>query len=184
MPREIARQTFHMVIGIVVLIVLFLFGPNALMAFVFFSLLIGFLLVNQISLGKRYGIVQWFVDKFERPNQRFPGWGSACYGLGVLMLAAYLRDPLEIAASIFILAVGDSVSTLVGRNGWHRLPWSESKTMEGTLAFFLSCLPAYFFVGWVIVPIAAISALVESFDFPVDDNLMIPIACICYFFLV
>ena len=184
MPKELARQTFHIAVGAIAMAIFLLYGKNTLMAVSFFSMLIGFLLVNQISLGRKVGLVQWFVEKFERPNARFHGWGSACYGLGVLFLSSYLHDPSEIAASIFILAVGDSFSTIFGRNGGIKLPWNEKKTLEGTLAFAITSLPAYYFVGPLIFPVAIIAALTESVDWPIDDNLAIPIACTFFFLLV
>jgi len=184
MPRELARQAFHMVVGGIALAALLLFGKNALMAAVFFSMLIGFVIVNQVILGRKVWLVQWFVEQFERPNPRFHGWGSACYGLGVLLLASYIRDPSEIAASIFILAVGDGFSTIFGRNGGIKLPWSETKTLEGTLAFVITSLPAYYFVGPLVFPVAIIAALTESVDWPIDDNLAVPIACTIFFLLV
>ena len=55
---------------------------------------------------------------------------------------------------------------------------NKNKTLEGTAAFFFGSLPAWIFIGSVILPLAIITALVESVDTGIDDNLLIPIVCV------
>jgi len=152
------------------------YSRTFMMAAVFFTIIIGTLLINARLLGRKIFIVDWFEKRFERSNAPVPGWGSACYAAGVLILLTSLPDIPRMSAGIFVLAVGDSFSTIVGRWGKLRLPYNRAKTLEGTLAFFISSLPAYYFIGIWAVPLAAIAALVESLALPIDDNLTVPMA--------
>jgi len=98
-----------------------------------------------------------------------------------LIPLAFLHSPSEIAAVIFILAIGDGASTIIGMKGKHKIPYNKEKTFEGTVAFFLFSLPAYFFIGEAIIPLAIIAAVVESLPLRLDDNLTVPIACTVFF---
>lgn len=177
MDEESKRQAFHIAVGLAAMAFLFLFGRGYTIGATFFTLILGMLLINARLLGIRIGLVSWFEKHFERPDALFPGWGSACYTAGVLIPVSFLTQVPEIAAVIYILAVGDGISTAVGRRGRLRLPYNQGKTLEGTVAFVLASLPAYLLVGPAIVPLALLGAIVESIDWRIDDNLMIPIAC-------
>lgn len=175
--KELLRQMFHLALGFLIIIILMKLGRNVLMAACFFALVIGTLIINQLLLGRRMGFIDGFIKYFERDKVIFPGWGSSTYIAGVLILVTALENTPEIIAGIFILAVGDSFSTTIGRYCKTKWPHNKRKTIEGSITFFVTSLPAYFFIGPVIFPIAFVAALVESFEWPLDDNLIIPIAC-------
>lgn len=181
---EVDRQLFHMSVGLLALIVLLSFGRGALIAGVFLILAVGTLLINLRVLGIQIPIIRLFEKKFERKNVIFPGWGSACYAAGVLLLATVLANPQAIAAGITILAFGDSFSTILGRRiGTHKLPYNDKKTYEGVLAFIIFSLPAYFFIGPLTIPLAFVAALVETLP-NLEDNLTIPVACTVFLLVV
>jgi dolichol kinase len=163
---------------------LFMFGRGYTIGATFFTLILGMLLINARLLGIKIGLVSWFEKHFERPDALFPGWGSACYAAGVLIPVSFLSQVPEIAAVIYILAVGDGISTAVGRRGSHRLPHNSGKTLEGTAAFVFASLPAYLLIGPAILPLSLLSAIVESIDWRIDDNLMIPIACTIFLLVI
>ena len=117
--------------------------------------------------GRKIPIADWFEEKFERENVRFPGYGAFWYVAGTLLLALSLGNVNEIAAAIVTLAAGDSAATILGIPGLHPLPYNLIKTIEGSVAFFVFSLPAYLFVGWMSVALAAIAAAAESLDIPV-----------------
>ncbi len=177
MDREEKRQAIHFLVCMAALAVLLLSSRDWLLGITFSVLVVGMLLINMTMRKKRIHLVEWFVSEFEREDVRFPGWGSACLATGVLILAAYMMQPAQIAAGLVVLGIGDGLSTLVGRMGSHRLPWNRKKTLEGTGAFFAGSLVAWVFVGPVSVPLAALAALGESLDLGVDDNLVIPMVC-------
>jgi dolichol kinase len=182
MDREDARQMFHMAVGLIALAALLVFGRGFMLAALFFTIVIGTLLMNARLLGNRIFIVQWFEERFEREDAPLPGWGSACYAAGVLLAASFLSDVPQIAAVIFVLGIGDGVSTIIGLRGRMKLPYNRKKTLEGTLAMFFASLGAFAFVGAAAIPLALIAALAESVP-RVDDNLMIPAACAAFFLL-
>jgi dolichol kinase len=102
--------------------------------------------------------------------------------------------PKEIVyASIAVVGFGDSVATIIGVTmGRHKLPYSEQKSVEGTLAgiiaAFLASLifvtPAQAFVGSAggmllesVVDLQTIRELNSqaAFRFFLNDNFLIPI---------
>ena len=113
--------------------------------------------------------------------EEFPGKGAIFYFLGAFLVVFIF--PKDIAmASIMVLALGDSVSRLVGPYGYLKHPFTNTKFFEGviagtTAAFF----GALFFVPWILAFIGSlVSMLLEGLDlrirgFKIDDNLLIPI---------
>jgi len=180
MERETGRQLFHLALGVAALLLLLHFGRGFMIAVVFFTIIIGTLLMNIQLLGGRIPLVQWFEEQFERPEARLPGWGSAFYALGVLVLLTFLTDTDSIAASILVLGLADALSNIVGRKGKLRLPYNRNKTAEGSTVFFLSSLSAWYFVGPAAIPLALVATIAESFP-GLEDNLTIPIACALFF---
>ena len=184
MNTELQRQLFHLLIGIVTIAMLLWLGRGYMVGAVFFVIIAGTLLINARMLGVRIGPVQWFEERFEREDVLFPGWGSACYAAGTLIPLTFLLDTSQIAACILVLALGDGMSTMVGRIGKSRLPYNRKKTLEGTAAFFMGSLAAFPFIGELAIPLALIAAIVESMDLKLDDNLTVPIACTIFFLVV
>ena len=184
MNREVERQVMHFLVGLLTIGLLYYFGKSLMVGIVFFVVITGLLIINRRILGMKVMIVDLFVQRFEREDVLFPGFGSACYATGVLIPLVFLTDINQIAAAIFILAFGDGISTVIGRLGKARLPYNPEKSIEGSVAFFLASLPAYLFIGPAIVPLAAVASLVESIPFGLDDNLTIPIACTVFFLVL
>lgn len=171
-------------VGVLAIALLLYFGRYFTIAAMFMLLIVASVFVNMRLLKMKVHIVEWAEEQFERTGVLFPGWGAASYLTGMLISLTFLTDINQIAASIFILAVGDSLSTIVGKRGKIRLPHNNNKTLEGSVAFFISSLPAYYFVGFLVVPLALITAIVESVSFEIDDNLTIPVACTIFFLVL
>lgn len=183
--KEDQRQFFHIIIALSAIAVLAIYGRGMLMGATFFILLLGLLFVNLACLGKTNPLADWFIRNFERPGVRFPGWGSACYAAGVLLLTVFLTDANLLMASLLILGFGDALSTLVGKRGRLALPYNKRKTLEGTAAFFLSSsLLSWFFIGPLAPVASALAAFAESLSLPVDDNILVPVVLIAFFSLV
>lgn len=182
--RETARQAVHAILGVILIAFLVAFGKTATEAALVGTLLVGLLLINWKLLGSKIPIADWFHRSFERDTARFPGYGSAWYIVGALIVVLFLKTPTEAMAGILVLGVGDAASTLAGMTGRHSLPYNRKKTLEGSMAFFLVSLPAYFFIGWLAIPLALLGAIVESLPLPYDDNITIPVACVLFFALM
>ncbi|HUX98085.1 MAG TPA: hypothetical protein VMV49_00905 [Candidatus Deferrimicrobium sp.] len=90
-------------------------------------------------------------------------------------------------AAIITFAFGDSFSTIIGeRIGKHKLFYNKTKSVEGTIAFFiftfLLILGFYFLGGyfyWLPALISALTgSLIESFipsNYWLDDNFAVPV---------
>lgn len=105
--------------------------------------------------------------------------GFIYYFIGMALTYSLFGSNLAVAnASIIILTLGDSLSTIIGREyGKHPLPLKPDKSIEGSAAFlaagFIGSLfflePVYAFTG------ALTGMLVEAYT-PVEDNIVIPLA--------
>lgn len=183
MYLEIRRKLFHSLFGLMLVSILFNFGRDILILFLSLMLLVGSIMIILRVRGNRIPIADWFEETFERKNVRFPGYGAFWYVVGTLLLALSLNNAYEIAAAILTLALGDSASTIFGMRGMHFLPYNRRKTIEGSLAFFIFSLTSCLFVGWIGIPLAFLTALLEGLPFPCDDNLIIPITAILFFII-
>ncbi|MBI2079201.1 hypothetical protein HYT84_00425 [Candidatus Micrarchaeota archaeon] len=183
--RELGRQLIHAIVAVILIGLLFSLDRYKFMVLLFFGILFGSLIINWKSLGSRVPIADWFHYRFERPDARFPGYGSAWYAIGVLLMAVFLADVSKIAAGIVVLGIGDAVSTIIGLlYGKNKLFYNPKKSVEGTLAFFAASLVSYLFIGPLSLVLAAISALVESLPVPLDDNLTIPLIATAILYLI
>jgi dolichol kinase len=180
MEKETERQAFHLLLGVAALLLFLQFGRGFMTGMVFFIIITGTLLMNIRLRGGKLPLIQWFEERFERADAMLPGWGSACYAAGVLMLLTFLPGTAEIAASILVLGLADALSTVVGLKGRVRLPYNKGKSVEGTVAFFLAALPAWYFIGPAAVPLALAAAVAESLP-ALEDNLTVPAACVLFF---
>lgn len=181
---EIGRQIIHIFSGLLMILLFITYGRYVFMLIILLALVLASIIVNLRLQNKKVIIFDWFEQKFERQDIRFPWWGPTFYLLGSLLIATFLSEPKAIASSIFILAVGDGFSTLIGLKGKHKLPYNDKKTIEGSMAFFLACLPLYLLIGNAIFPLAFIAAVVEAYPIKLEDNLTIPAACVLFFRLV
>lgn len=182
MDREDKRQIFHIFVGLMLIVVISYLGRGMAMGMVFFTIIIGLLIMNSRLLGKKNiltRVVAWFEKNFERTNAPLPGWGSACYATGSLIAISILVDQNRIMAIIVLLAFGDGLSTLIGRRGKIRLLYNKEKTLEGAIAFVIASIPAYFFIGPLAIPLIILGAIVETLPI-IDDNLMIPIVATAF----
>lgn len=178
---ELRRQIAHLVIGVVIvfLIELKLLTPNLLLVILGFGILLSF-------TYKRWSIpvIHEILQLFERPKDiaTFPGKGPIFLILGSYF--SLLLFPIDVAkAAIMVLAVGDSVSHLVGRYFGHtRVPFSQNKMLEGTVvAIAFSTLGALLFVSFQqaflasLITISIESVYPEKMAKYLDDNLLVPL---------
>ncbi|MEM5814443.1 MAG: hypothetical protein QXD77_01365 [Candidatus Aenigmatarchaeota archaeon] len=173
---ELRRQFVH-ACGILAVPVILFMSREAATATLGGVLLL--LLVLSFYRAKRAFNVRWletFVLKRERPGA-FPLSGSVFFFLGTLC-AFLLYAPIYAAASVAVLALGDSTSTIIGKfRGRHKLFLNRSKSWEGSAAFFaFSFAVLLFFVQPQKAAAAAfLTALVEMMP-RLDDNFTIPVA--------
>ena len=179
---EAARQTVHMAMGGVALLLRWLPWWQAV------ALAAGALAFN-LFLLPRLG------PGLYRPGDRERGiHGIVWYPLAVLLLlVTFPRRPDIAAAAWGILAIGDGLATLAGRAiGGRRWPWNREKTLSGSVAFAIGGAAAGVVLAWwcrpavtpppllaftILAPIAAAiaAALVETIPVRLDDNLSVAV---------
>lgn len=189
---EIRRQLFHAFLGIAIVLLYYFDLIDALMVFVV-VLLGGFLCF--LSKKIEIPVLNFFLKHFEREEQKdiFPGRGPLFFFVGVLLVMKLFEKDIALAA-IMVLALGDSVSHLVGKYfGKTRNIFNDKsrKLLEGTVAGIL----AGFLGALVFVPVSeaflgslgAMVAEVLEFDMnkrSIDDNLVVPLVAGTVIFLV
>lgn len=176
---ERRRQIFHLFFGTLVVFLYKIKIININILFIIF--LVGFV-ASFISVKRKIPLLHWFLRKFEREEdfQKSPGKGSLMYLAGILITLLLFEENIALAA-IMILAVGDSVSHMVGKY-FGKYRFKSSKHLEGTVAgmFFASITASMFiepklaFIGSVVAMLTEIIELRVGKTI-IDDNLVIPI---------
>ncbi|QLJ53147.1 MAG: hypothetical protein Sv326_0972 [Candidatus Fermentimicrarchaeum limneticum] len=180
---EIRRRVVHISFGLLLIAVLSIGGGSyeviegALLAI----FLVGLWIVDMKLKKRKLPVVDYLLDNFERPHA-LPAYGAFWYGLGVLLLLSFINNVDYVKAGIAILALGDGISTLVGRSGTRRVFYNRNKTVEGSIAFFfVSAIASYLFIGVGGILLAFLCSVAESIDWGIDDNLIIPLACLLFY---
>ena len=99
------------------------------------------------------------------------------YAFGIILALLLFHKPAGYVA-ITVLTLGDGFASLAGRRfGRRKIGLNKNKSLEGSLAFFISA-----FVGALVftdpfraVLAAAVGTIVEILPLPVNDNLTIPL---------
>jgi dolichol kinase len=116
------------------------------------------------------------VKNYERPKE-LPLKGAITFYTGCFLSIALFQPNIAIA-SITILALADSLSTIIGKFfGKHKLPINKEKSWEGSITFFIaSLLILIFFIKHPLnaLVIGIITTLVEMLP-RIDDNITVPL---------
>jgi len=174
--KEDNRQVFHMTFGLLMVIFAIIAGKTNAEFGLIAIILTGLTIANSKLLGWKNEQIDYFLKKYER-DVNFPGKGALMLTIGMLFALVFSKTFEMAIATMAILAIGDGVSTIIGKRGKISLPWNNKKTIEGTAAFAISAiLPAFYFTPspYLALAIAAIFAFIESIDVFIDDNLSIP----------
>lgn len=179
---EIKRQLFHIACGIVIITLVKLEILNLIILGI--VIILGFIIS---AIYKRYTIpgISWFMKHFEREvnMKTFPGKGALFYLLGCFFAILLFREDVALA-SIMIMALGDSISTMFSKryNGKIKHPFSTRKYLKGALVGGLAgFFGALLFVSPIFAFVSSLIAMIiEGIDIKlgftqVDDNLIIPI---------
>jgi dolichol kinase len=139
--------------------------------------------------GVRLPLISKIVDSTEREGviDRFPGKGTITFFFGSLLVLLLFGSDLNVAAAaIIILGLGDSFSTLVGKQyGRHKIFYSPEKSIEGTIGGFVPAfLGALIFVSPQIALVGAVVGMAtETVPAKIEDNITIPLAAGLVMFL-
>jgi len=192
---EVRRKILHVACGLLFIIGLRYSQLNII--HISILLLVG-LILSLLSIKYRLPVLGWFLDMFDRPDEKLPGKGSITYVFGIFLLLLIFNKDNIVYASIIILALGDSVSSIVGRrlsDSIHlkktRHPFSNKKFLEGTIAgIIIASLGAMLFVSILEAVFASIVAMsIEAIEIkiqkhPIDDNILIPVSAALTIYLI
>jgi dolichol kinase len=181
LETESKRKLIHLLGGICIVSLIFYDWLNA------YSLAIITLAFFAIILLIKYGKLPFldkFIESLERPELRrsFPGKGVLFYLIGSSL--SLLLFPKDIAmSSIIILAIADSIPTLVSIYSGRTKKHSTEKFVKGAIiGLILSFLASSLIIKWYEALIAsAVAVSVEGIDMKIglekiDDNFIIPLS--------
>lgn len=183
MDLEIKRQVVH-ASGILTILLIQIFGRflSALMvlaiatAFWFAAYYRLHKKTIKLNMPKEIEKVEAFIYReFERPKD-FPMKGAITFYIGTFLAIAIFPQNISIP-SIIVLALADSVSTIIGKFfGKHKLPVNRNKTWEGSSAFFIASLGVLilFVEPITALTISLIATFVEMLP-KINDNIAIPL---------
>jgi len=187
---ELRRKILHMLAGIAVILLLVY---NIITPIIILIVLIIGIFVSLLSLKLRIPLISWFLDNFERneDKRRLPGKGIIFALIGILLVLLLFEKNIALA-SFAILIFSDSISLLIGKYlGKTKSMLNPDKNIEGTIAGALTgSVFAWFFVAFYLAfagsLIAGISELlvIKIKDFKIDDNLIMPLAAGITMFLI
>ena len=170
---ELLRKVWHASSGVVLALAIYCISPNFFQSFAICAIY-GLILVHTLKKkGYKIPVIDDYIGSFGRGKEL--GDNSLYFILGAFISSLFFSKIIA-AVSVLILGFSDAVATLVGKKfGKHEL--YKSKTLEGSLAFFISTflIVSYFF-GLIPGLIAGVVlALIELFGGSYD-NLLIPVA--------
>lgn len=174
---EIRRQLFHAALGLLIVFLIHYDLISALHLFILFSIGI---IISIICKKYHVPIFKWFLKYFDRRYVCMPGEGVLYYVFGCFLVVGIFPKNIALA-SIMILALGDSVSTVVGKN-FGRKKVRGYKTWLGAFAgMFFGTLGAVIFVPFHFAILASvITMFIEAYEMRflrkvINDNLYIPV---------
>jgi len=174
---ELRRQIFHVLLGVVLVILLHF---NIIGFEVVFLMLVAGIFISLLSSKYKIPMIEWFLENFDRKNAVLRGQGVLTCFLGILIVLLFFEKNVALA-SILILTLGDSFCHL-GKWGKLKNPFNNVKFIEGLLVgVAVATAGALIFVSfWQALLGSLIAMIVESFDlkiwkWEIDDNLLIPL---------
>ena len=171
---EIKRKLFHMVSGIIIVLLLDLNIFNKIVLAIILTL---GAITSLVSRKIKIPIIYWFLKNMDRrlDLEKYPGKGALTFLLGCLLTLILFEKDIALA-SILILSIGDAVGAFVGIHfGKTKNPLNRKKLLEGTLAgIFAAFIAASIFVPYIQALIASsISMLVEAIEIKLNKNLIL-----------
>lgn len=175
---EVGRKLIHVTLGVLIVTGMYF---EYITVWHLFGLLVVGIILSWFARFCRIPLVSWCLDRFDRPGIEWPGQGAITYLVGsLLVLGLFARDAA--LAAIMVLAVGDSVSSIIGPFGSIRTKLSATKLFEGTF-FGGLCggFAAFFFVSPFEAFLAAFTAMIfEAMEIRLNqrimnDNIIVPL---------
>lgn len=172
---EIYRDVVQIVIGLVIIVLFFIFSQKIAETMVVLLALIGYSVANLQIVGTSKKISSLLL-KLEREYTKF-GDGAIWLAIGTVLTMGFVGNLSYLLVIFTALFIGDAVATIMGINfKTFRLFYNKKKSALGMITYFLIVsLIGYFFVGKVILPIAFVGAIMESLPLAINDNFSVPL---------
>ena len=181
---ELLRKLVHVGSGFIAIALAWLTWQQAL------GLAVAALVFNALILPRIGGKALHRAEDLRRGH----AFGIIMYPLSVVILTLVFRERLEfVAIGWALMAFGDGMASVIGSLvGRHRLPWNEAKSWEGVLAHVVfgsaaaMCIGSFVAHGHgldvdpvtfaIAISVATlVTAIVESIESGVDDNILVPL---------
>ena len=186
--NELARQLVHLMLGLLIIAGLLLLwklthGWQFIAVFVTWVVFILFCaLIYLIARGAKTPFNSWF--EFMGKRDDFIGEGALWYLLGLMITLSFLDRFLYIISTIYILSVGDSISTIFTYKKKYEYSFFKGRNWASYLAFIAFTLPISILMGVKAIPLIILCAVIESLDLKINDNFLIPLVCVIYLLVV
>jgi len=169
--------------GVHILFFLFAFLLKFLSRFQVIILLLVLLFLT-VAVIPKLKVKNYLYRHFEKKYSH----GAIYYFLTLLGITLFF--PLHIVAVAWIvLALGDGMATLVGRNfKTQELPWNKDKSYYGSLSFiFFATLGSFIILKWMLPSLSLgqalsiglktsiVAAFIETLPWELDDNISVPL---------
>lgn len=179
LKREIGRKTFHVSSLLIPFVFRYFFHNNRKEAFVFLvplallAVFIDYLRLYNKDVKK---IFLQTVGSLLREHELENLSGASYLMISAVIAIAFFPVDITFTALAF-LAIGDTLAALVGINFGSRKLMGTKKSLEGSLACFISTFVfALFFVHPVVAVVGAIATtFAEFYPMGFDDNIKIPL---------
>jgi len=115
------------------------------------------------------------IDYCKRNNTY--DWGPLYLALG-FAVALYISEPVQAFFAAYVIAISDSLASLLGMCcGKYKIPYS-GKSVAGSLAFFITCFVGalYYLPPFEALIAAVCLSVIEIISIRGFDNLTLPIA--------
>lgn len=184
---QLARRLFHLLAGSISAFFYYHFLDHQQAVYMLGSILCILYIFEQIRIN--YPEYSKFFSKvsvyFLRAEEQLKESAQIPYAMGMLLTILTFPKPIAMTA-ILTLAISDPASAIIGiKFGKRHIV--EHKSLEGSLAFFITCFLSIFFVYYYLYSVKIsttiiigiiVSLIVTTFEMlPIrlDDNLTIPL---------
>jgi phytol kinase len=175
---EFKRKFFHL-FSLLYILAYFLLAKSfnhKTAIIVFVILLIVFILAefSRLKLKKKLPL----FDLLGRENEKNKVAGYVWFLAGVTIVFAFFDFNIAVAA-LLMTTFGDMSAALFGiAFGKHWLKWPPQTAWEGIIAqFVVDLIIGFIFINtwWIVVAMAFVATLAETFLIKIDDNFSIPV---------
>jgi len=171
--REVLRKLFHL-LSLVLIVAYVYYGEEITIQLTYLALIFFYLTdILRFWMPKYYPfavIADLVLRKGETEKIGPHTYYVISASLALMLFSTYIAVIALIAA-----AIGDATAAIAGKTlGKHKLPWKKEKTVEGSIAAFVTTfitLTLFTIVEKALIG-AALLLIIDLIDPPVNDNLL------------